>query len=226
MCGLVIAGISSFIFPMQPADQVVLAVIGMSGCLGAVVGAPVTGILIVFEMTHQFSLVPALMLGALVSQAVRRRVTKHNFYEAVLVQDGHHLQHVIPPRDLQSWHQLPVSSIANFRPVLIENMEPAELQKVLSNHPYQRFPVMQNGKVSGVLTRQQAEKAIASRTPARVDAAVTCRPNQTIRELQGMLIESTSLMVVVLDEPNGRILGLVTLHDVLRAEVNIAKDNA
>jgi CIC family chloride channel protein len=80
----------------------VLAVAGMSACLGAVVGAPVTGILIVFEMTHQFSLVLALMIGALVSQGVRRRLAKHNFYEAILVQDGHQLKHVIPPRDMQS----------------------------------------------------------------------------------------------------------------------------
>ena len=36
--------------------------VGMSACLGAVVRAPVTGILIVFEMTHEFSLVPALMV--------------------------------------------------------------------------------------------------------------------------------------------------------------------
>jgi len=30
----------------------------MSACLGAAVQAPVTAILIIFEMTHQFALVP------------------------------------------------------------------------------------------------------------------------------------------------------------------------
>jgi H+/Cl- antiporter ClcA len=70
------------------ADQVTLAVVGMCACLGAVVRAPVTGILIVFEMTHEFSLVPALMLGAIVSQAISRALTRENFYDALLAQDG------------------------------------------------------------------------------------------------------------------------------------------
>ena len=40
-----------------------------------------------------------------------------------------------------------------------------------------------------------------------------------------MLIESTALMVVLLDEPKGKILGLITLHDLLRAEVSAAKES-
>ncbi len=226
MCGLFMAGMSGLAIHLQPADHVVLAVVGMSACLGAVVGAPVTGILIVFEMTHQFSLVPALMIGALISQAVRRRLTKHNFYEGILVQDGHHLQHVIPPRDLQSWQQFPVSAIANFRPTVITDLSSAELRKVLQAHPFQRFPVAQNDRLVGVLTRKQAENAFASQQTPILEPAITCVPSQTIRELQSMLIESTSLMVVLVDEPNGKILGLVTLHDLLRAEVNVARDNA
>jgi CIC family chloride channel protein len=74
-----------------------------------------------------------------------------------------------------------------------------------------------------VLTRKEAESAIAEKRAPRLESAVTCLPHQTIRELQSLLIESSSLLVIVLDEPKGRMLGLVTLHDLLRAEVNIAK---
>jgi CIC family chloride channel protein len=224
MCGLFLSGVSAMVLPLQPADHIVLAVVGMSGCLGAVVGAPVTGILIVFEMTHQFSLVPALMLGALVSQAIRRGLTKYNFYEGILIQDGHHLQHVIPPRDLQSWQQLPVSAIANFHPVVIETLMPSEIQSILKAHPFQRFPVIKNGSLTGILTRKEAEAALAENRPPKVESAVTCLPTQNIRQLQRLLIESTSLMVVLIDSAKGRVLGLITLHDLLRAEVSIAKE--
>ena len=54
----------------------------LSGGRGA--WPPVTGILIVFEMTNEFYLVPALMLGALISSAVSKRLLKDNFYEAIL----------------------------------------------------------------------------------------------------------------------------------------------
>jgi CBS domain-containing protein len=55
---------------------------------------------------------------------------------------------------------------------------------------------------------------------------VACLPNQTIRQLQAKLIDSTSLIAVVLDQPGGKLLGVVTLHDLLRAEVGFAKETS
>ncbi len=223
MCGISVAGLLSLVMPLSAPDQLTLTVVGMSACLGAVVRAPVTGILIVFEMTQEFSLVPALMIGALVSEVISRRLLRHNFYDAIIEQDGHQLDHVKPPRDLQDWQQLPVSAIANFRPVAVTDLNPAELGKLLPAHPYGRFPVVLNGSLAGVLTRKEAENALAEKRAPKLDAAVTCLSNHTIRELQSLLIESTALMVVLLDQPKGKILGLITLHDLLRAEVSIAK---
>ncbi len=219
MCGVGLAGLGTLVTPLSAPDQLALAVVGMSACLGAVVRAPVTGILIVFEMTHEFSLVPSLMIGALVSQAISRAMIRQNFYEQSLTQDGHQLEHVIPPRDLQSWHQLPVSAVTNFNPVGLSNLSATEIQKLLRDHPYQRFPVVRDGAPPGILTRKEAELALAEKRPPRLEPSVTCLPTQNIRELQSLLIESTSLLVIVVDKSGGRLLGLVTLHDLLRAEV-------
>jgi CIC family chloride channel protein len=224
MCGLCVAGFSALLIPLTGADQLTLAVVGMSACLGAVVRAPVTGILIVFEMTHEFSLVPALMLGALVSQTLSRTLNRHSFYEEILVQDGHRIEHVVPPRDLQAWQHLPVSAIATFQPVVVQDLSSSEIQKLLRTHPYQRFPVVQDDRPVGILTRREAEAALAEKRPPKFEPLVTCLPAQTIRELQSKLIDSASLLVVVLDQPGGKVLGLVTLHDLLRAEVAIAKE--
>ena len=226
MCGICLAGLCGLVVPLKHPDEIVLAVIGMSACLGAVVRAPVTSILIVFEMTHQFSLVPVLMLGTLVSQAIRVKLAKHNFYEALLIQDGHVLEHVIPPRDLQSWQQLPVSAIANFHPVIIRSLAASEIQNALRGHPYRYFPIALTGKPCHVLSRGEGEAAVAENRPARLEPAVTCLPSQTIRELQLLLMESNQGLVVLLDRPAGSILGMVTLHDLLRAEVSLGRENA
>jgi len=223
MAGAVVAGLVGLEWPIAHADVLTLIVVGMSACLGSVVGAPVTGILIVFEMTREFALVPALMIGALVSQAISRKINRQNFYDALLTQDGHQIEHVRPPRDLQSWQQLPVSAIADFQPVTLRNLERGEIQALLKAHPYQRFPVEHNGGVAGILTRKEAELSLAENRAPRLERATTCLRNQTIRDLQRLLIESTSQFVVVLDRPNGKILGLVTLHDLLRAEVEKGK---
>jgi CIC family chloride channel protein len=165
------------------------------------------------------------MLGALVSQAIRKRLADQNFYEGILVQDGHHLKHVIPPRDLNSWQGLPVSAIANFHPVIISDLSPENLRTHFETHPMERFPVVVGNELKGILTRKETTSALAEKRAFKLDAVVTCRTNQTIRELQGLLIESTSQLVVVLDA-SGKVLGVVTLHDLLRAEVALGKNSS
>jgi CIC family chloride channel protein len=225
MTGVVVAGLVNLQWPVAQADVVTLAVVGMSACLGAVVWAPVTGILIVFEMTHQFSLVPALMIAALVSQTVSRKMNRENFYDAMLTQDGHQLEHVRPPRGLQGWQQLPVSAIANFRPIVVEDLAPTEIQKLLKAQPYQRFPATRGGALAGILTRKEAEAALAEKRAPRLEPATTCLPGQTIRQLQALLIESSTGLVVLTAADGQAVLGVVTLHDLLRAEVEKARSS-
>lgn len=221
MVGVVVAGVVGLEWQVARPDIIALAVVGMSATLGAVVGAPITGILIVFEMTHEFSLVPALMLGALVSQIISRKMNPENFYDELLTQDGHRIEHVRPPRDLLSWQQLPVAAITSALPVVVPELDAAVIQKTLQSHPYSRFPVVRAGKVEGILTRTEAEAALAAKRAPKLEAVTTCRADQTIRELQTLLISSTTNFVVVMDG-GPDILGVITLHDLLRAEVEKA----
>jgi len=223
MCGICVGGIGAQMFPLTASDQVLLAVGGMSACLGAVVQAPVTAILIIFEMTHQFTLLPGLMLAGLVSQVIARSMNSANFYEAVLLQDGHQLEHIIPPRDLRSWQNLPVSAIAHFQPVVLEDLSAGALKDILTQHPYRYFPVVEKGQLKGIAARTEMEAAIFECRPMRCDPAITCRPGEIIREMQNRFIESGVGFIVLSESPNGRVLGVVTLHDVLRAQVAMSE---
>ncbi len=225
MSGLVIAGLVDLAWHVPRGDAIALGVVGMSACLGAVVFAPVTGILMVFEMTHEFALVPALMMGALVSQTIGRRMNHENFYDALLAQDGHRLEHVRPPRDLQSWRELSVSAVANFSPRHLVELSPDALRHALSS-PYERFPVLSDGKLRGILPRSEAEAALAEKREPRLASPVTCRRDQTVADLQALLIDSGTHMVVVLDRKDGEVIGLVTLHDLLRTEASFAENAA
>jgi CIC family chloride channel protein len=90
MAGLVVAGAVSALGLALDADtSLLLALVGMSACFGAVVRAPLTALLMVFEMTHRYETVPALMIGMVVSQALARLFGgPFNFYDAILWQDG------------------------------------------------------------------------------------------------------------------------------------------
>lgn len=224
MVGIIVSGLVGLGgHTLAHADLITLAVVGMSATLGGVVGAPVTGILIVFEMTHEFSLVPALMLGALVSQSISRKMNHENFYDALLVQDGYRIEKVRPPRDLLSWQQSQVAGIMTERPVVTTAaLAPADLQQLLKSQPFDRFPVVREGLPVGVLTRKEAQAALAENRTPKLEPVTTCRRDQTIRELQTLLINSTTQFVTVVDEA-GLVRGIITLHDLLRAEVQKAE---
>jgi CIC family chloride channel protein len=223
MSGLFVAGLCGMVVPVPADDSITLAVVGMSACLGAVVRAPVTGILIVFEMTHEFSLVPVLMIGALISQAISRRMLPENFYDAILEQDGFKLEKLLPPRDLQSWQKLPISAIANFQPVVLNSTEPAEMEKILREHSFAHFPMIRDGVPVGFVSRVELAEALAEKRPPQSSPIVRCEPRQTIRELQALLLESASGVAAVCDGP--KLLGIVTLHDLLRAQINAAQNS-
>jgi CIC family chloride channel protein len=218
--GASLGGLVNFAAPLTADDKTLLAVIGMSSCLSAVVRAPFTSILIVFEMTHQFALVPALMLGALVSETISRRLTKENFYDEVLVQDGNVLVHVIPPRDLRSWQAYPISAIANFRPVVINDLSSKNLRVVLEKNQFKRFPVVEGEKLIGTLARDEAARAIAENRPPLLEKVATCRRSFTISEVSRLLIEAPGGFAVL--EAGDKPAGIITLHDLLRAQQTLA----
>ncbi len=218
--GATLSGALGHILALTRDGQTLLAIIGMSACLNAVVRAPFTSILIVFEMTHQFTLVPALMLGALVSETLSRRLTKENFYDAVLAQDGNVLVHIIPPRDLRSWQAYPVSAIANFRPVVIDNLAPENMRTVLEQNQFKRFPVTENESLIGCLERKEAERAIAEMRRPVLEKAAICRRSFTIGEVARLLLEAPGGFAVL--EAGDKPAGIVTLHDLLRAQETLA----
>jgi len=223
MCGALVAGLGADFLQLNQSDTVLLVVGGMSACLGAVVQAPVTAILIIFEMTHQFALVPGLMLAGLISQVIARAINHTNFYDEVLCQDGHDLNHLIPPRDLRSWQNLPISALANFKPVTIGDRSEQALSRLLEQHPYRRFPVLEDGHLTGVATRAEIEAALAEHRPLKLNAPVTCRPGQSIRESQAQLIQSSTGTLAITDDSETKLLGIVTLHDLLRAQLAVAE---
>lgn len=218
MTGLVIGGVARPFFALSPDGVAMLTIVSMSATLGAAVRAPVTSILIVFEMTHQFSLVPPLMLAALISQAISRRLARHNFYDALLEQDGHVVDRFAPPRDLREWQKQPVSLLANPRPVVVSSLEPKQIQSLLQSHPYTQFPVVIDGQIRGVLTRQEASHAIREKRPPALVEATICPPDLSLRSVEMQLIESKTGFLLLQADPNGPLVGILTLHDILRAQ--------
>lgn len=194
MSGAFISGIIGLWIPLSSSDTVILSTVGMSACLGAVIRAPLTSTLIVFEMTHQFEIVPGLMLSAVISQLVSRFAkVKHNFYDELLLQDGHELIKIKPPRDLQSWQNLPVSHIMNVKPVFVESIDPEYLHSI-------------------------------GEAPMVVKACIIS-VNSTVKQAADNFINTSHGFMIMVDGDGDKAspVGILTLHDLLRAQAAVAE---
>ncbi len=221
MAGYFVAGVAGHWLPLTPSDHIVLAAVGMSACLGTIVRAPLTSLLIVFEMTHQFELVPGLLIAMLVSQAIAKGAGPLNFYDALLVQDGHPLHKIRPPVDIRGWHNLPVSAIVNPKPVALTEVSAKAAKALLDRYPYNGFPVIVGGKLEGIAVRAEMRQAVAAGRAPEVRPAVTCVLENTVREVGDKFLEAPVHMLVVIDEIDRGVRGIVTLHDLIRAQAAV-----
>lgn len=222
LTGFFLAGVAGIWLPLTNSDRIVLAAVGMSACFNSVVRAPLTSLLIVFEMTHQFSMVPALMFCSIVSRAMAGLGGRHNFYDALLLQDGHELIRIKPPRDLESWQKVRVSEIARTRPIVLPDLEPSTIRSYLESYPYQSFPVAVGGEIRGTLGRRDLKSALSGGSVPVPIPAIFCGADLTMREVGSLLVESQSGMVLVRDQA-GSLMTVMTLHDLLRAQAAISE---
>ncbi|HPE45672.1 MAG TPA: CBS domain-containing protein [Deltaproteobacteria bacterium] len=123
--------------------------------------------------------------------------------------------------DIRAWQNLPVSAIANHRPVIVESLEKDALREVVEKHPYNGFPVVMDGKLTGLVTRARIEEALRSDGTVTLEDAVTCHFDQPVRDVADKFIESPAGVMVVMDRVTGRVAGIITLHDLLRAQASM-----
>ncbi len=79
------------LFPGYTATPGAYALVGMGAVFAGVVRAPMTSVLMIFEMTQDYAVIVPLMIANLVSLFIASRLQHEPIYEALAVQDGIHL---------------------------------------------------------------------------------------------------------------------------------------
>jgi len=76
----------------HPADSIgAFAVVGMGAAFAGIVRAPMTSVVMIFEMTQDYAVIVPLMISNLVSLFIASRLQPQPIYEALAIQDGVHL---------------------------------------------------------------------------------------------------------------------------------------
>src|SRR5947209_20370145 len=91
MLGGITGGIAHHFLPGSTASPGAYALVGMGAAFAGIVRAPMTSVLMIFEMTQDYAVIVPLMIANLVSLFISSRLQRQPIYEALAVQDGIHL---------------------------------------------------------------------------------------------------------------------------------------
>src|SRR5438309_5229690 len=89
--GGVVGTVAHHWFPAFTATPGAYALVGMGAVFAGIVRAPMTSVLMIFEMTQDYAVIVPLMIANLVSLFIASRLQHEPIYEALAVQDGIHL---------------------------------------------------------------------------------------------------------------------------------------
>ena len=99
MLGGAVGYIDVAVFHHSQDSIAAFAVVGMGAVFAGIIRAPMTSILIIFEMTGGYGMVLPLMIANMSAFALARHWRRTPIYDALLEQDGIRLPHKIKPQD-------------------------------------------------------------------------------------------------------------------------------
>jgi CIC family chloride channel protein len=227
MLGGSLGTVAHRLLPAYTATAGAYALVGMGAVFAGIVRAPMTSVVMIFEMTQDYSVIVPLMIANLVSLFLASRLQREPIYEALAVQDGIHLPSA-EGRQRQGLRQVarvmrPVSE------VLASEITVGEaLVQVGSSAVRSWLVVNQQGGsgrgVIGVVTRSTLEREAVEHSAKKLAELV---PEQTFPHvhsdqgldlaLERMGANRIEILPVVSRADVHQLEGVVTLSDVLDA---------
>jgi CIC family chloride channel protein len=91
MLGGVVGTVAHRLLPTYVATPGVYALVGMGTAFAGIVRAPMTSVVMIFEITRDYAVIVPLMISNLVSFFISSRLQRQPIYEVLAHQDGIHL---------------------------------------------------------------------------------------------------------------------------------------
>jgi chloride channel protein, CIC family len=91
MLGGTVGTLVHHFFPLYTATPGAYALVGMGAAFAGIVRAPMTSVLMIFEMTQDYAVIVPLMISNLISLFISSQLQRQPIYEALAVQDRIHL---------------------------------------------------------------------------------------------------------------------------------------
>jgi CIC family chloride channel protein len=200
------------------------ALVGMAAVVAATTHAPLTAILIVYEITRSYQIILPLMLAAVVSTVVARLIMRDSIYTLKLTRRGVHLGAM---SDLTILRRLTVNDVTLIAPVFVHPNDSAQRLLELSERmPISDFVVTDKmDRYLGLVTGEDLKEALVYREAIpllqvhelqRTDLP-TVVPDETLDIVLHKFAEHDVSSLVVVDERQGdAVLGMITRARLMR----------
>jgi CIC family chloride channel protein len=223
MLGGTLGGVFNVFYPQYTAASGAYALVGMAALVAAATHAPITAILIIFEMTSEYNIILPLMISSIIAVAITTRMLDGNIYTIKLKRRGINIH---GGADINILNQLQVEQIKQQMVEVIP--EKASLKELLERMSRSTHPVVyvcdEDQRLTGIITHGMVRRFLnrLEEVPPETTARDICnahfpkiRSYMPIHEVLRLMLDADMLAVPVVDE-NGRLTGQVLHNDILR----------
>jgi CIC family chloride channel protein len=206
--GLMGTGFHHF-FPEYTAESGAYAIVGMGAVVAAATHAPITAILIIFELTSDYKIVLPLMLACIISTLVAVKMQRESIYTLKLIRRG---INIFLGREKNILKSILVKDIMDREVQLVsENTPIAKLIELATNSTHSCFFVQDDsGDLVGVIDEMSMRQALASSQYLR---------DVFIAEDITSTGDLDALPVVDSSDPR-KVIGIIELHSAIAAYNN------
>jgi H+/Cl- antiporter ClcA len=234
MMGGALGGLEAMILPNEGAGFWPL--ISMGAILGGTMRSPFTGVIFALEVTHDVNVLLPLLVATAIAHGFTVLTLRRSILTEKVARRGYHLsrEYAVDPleilfvREVMRYKIVALPSDMSLR-VLSQSMKTDHLRS------QRLLPVVDpEGRLVGVLTRGDVQNSL--RAPAGESDvcpigqlaranAVEAYPDEPLRVVVYRMAEkSVTCMPVVEGNGSRRLLGIVTLDDLLKARVRTLED--
>ena len=210
------------LFPNLGLRPEAYALVGMGAVVAASTNAPITGMLLVFEMTNDYEIVLPLMLTTVIANLVARRLEPDSLYSGWLRRRGERLQHGAD-RDVLAG--LRVADAFDPAPQVVGETTPlGQLLEHLGSGAFTDLPVVdEQRRLIGIipiadlgrLAGEPREKTSALVASQVTIPAETVAPDDSLLDAIRRMGVRGAPSIPVVDRATGHLLGLVSRAHVL-----------
>ncbi|TXH35974.1 MAG: CBS domain-containing protein [Rhodospirillaceae bacterium] len=202
------------------------ALLGMSAMMAGAMRAPLTSALFAMELTGNFTALVPLLAACGCGYAVTVLLLKRSILTEKIARRGHHIlqEYGIDPFDVVRAKDIMTATVETLPGTMPVKEALAFFGRAGSVH--KGYPVVDaGGRVIGIMTRadalswaDDADLATCPLSEALSDAGlVVGHPQDLVAQLADRMMESDTGRIPIIDPASGKLLGLVSRRDLLRA---------